>query len=172
MAKKVTTAVLLLFVLISVGYVIYDRGRQAGRSEKVDGQEQAKPGDGTAGTGEDLEPGVKTVTAYYFFMKPRCATCNKLESYAKEAVEEGFPEQAKAGHVKFVAVNCDEPENEHYLTDYMLETKALVLIAREDGKPDDWRNLKEIWDKVGEKPVYLDYVRDEIRDMLKTEDAE
>jgi hypothetical protein len=172
MAKKVTTAVLLLFVLISVGYVIYDRGRQAGRSEKVDGQEQAKPGDGTAGTGEDLEPGVKAVTAYYFFMKPRCATCNKLESYAKEAIEQGFPELAKAGHVKFVAVNCDEPENKHFLTDYMLETKALVLVAREKGMPDDWRNLKEIWEHVGQKPIYLSYVRNEVKALLKTDAAQ
>ncbi len=112
------------------------------------------------------EQGTKVV-AYYFYGNYRCATCTKLEEYSGDAVHEGFPDEIKKGLVEFKAVNTDEKENEHFVTDYKLYTKSLVIVKQTDGKQVDWKNLEKIWEYVRkDKSDYLKYVQDEIKTYL------
>jgi len=110
-----------------------------------------------------LAPASKLVV-YYFHTTYRCATCNKLEAYAKEAIEKGFPGELKRGEVAFASVNVEHKGNEHYIEDYQLKTKSLVLVAT--GKTDRWKNLELIWDKVAVKDGYVHYVQDETKTFL------
>lgn len=106
------------------------------------------------------------VIAYYFHGTKRCPTCLKMEAYADEAIKSGFSEAMKQGGLEWRVVNTDEPANKHFLSDYQLYTKALVIVKVQDGKQTEWKNLEKIWDLVGEKDDFIKYVQEEIGSYL------
>ena len=108
-----------------------------------------------------------TVTAYYFHGTFRCPTCHKLEQYAKEALENNFRDALTSGKLKFAVVNIENKGNEHYVNDYQLYTKSLVLSLTKNGNEIRSRNLDKIWEYVGNKDRYENYVRNEVAAFLK-----
>ena len=107
------------------------------------------------------------VVAYYFHGNKRCSTCRKLEAYSKEAIETGFADRLESGALSWRAVNVDRPADAHFVTDFELVTKALVLVEYRDGEVVRWRNLKLIWQLVGDKDGFLTYVRRETGEFLE-----
>jgi len=123
------------------------------QSAKIDKQETAAP--------EKTQ-----IIAYYFHGDQRCATCIKLESYSREALEDGFEEKMGDSTIVFTMVNYDQKENKHYIDDYKLYTKALILSKVSGGKEIEWVNLDKIWQLVRDKDKYLEYVRTETENFM------
>lgn len=108
-----------------------------------------------------------TVTVYYFHGSFRCPTCNKMEKYAAEVIQNDFKDALASGKLEFRAVNVESKGNEHYVNDYRLYTKTLILSLVKDGKEVRSKNLDRIWQLVRNKKQYEDYVRDEVAAFLK-----
>ena len=108
-----------------------------------------------------------TVTAYYFHGTFRCPTCQKLEEYAKEAIESNFKTDLASGKLSFRIVNVENKGNEHFVQDYQLYTKAVVLSLSKDGKEVRSKNLDKIWQLVRNREQYQSYVRAEVAAFLK-----
>ena len=104
-----------------------------------------------------------SIAAYYFHGYARCMTCRKLEEYSHAAVTEGFPEDTRRGRMAFSAVNVEEPENAHFIQDYRLTNKTLIIQKQRGGKNLEWRNLNRIWELVGDRDAFLTYVQGEIK---------
>ena len=107
------------------------------------------------------------IIAYYFHGSFRCPTCRKLEQYSKEAIEENFKDEISKGTLEFKTINVEEKRNEHFINDYQLYTKQLVVSEVEDGKEIRYKNLEKIWEYVRDKEKFFDYVISEIRAYLK-----
>ena len=107
------------------------------------------------------------VYAYYFHGTMRCPTCHKLEQYSKEAVDTNFKNEIASGKLDFSSINTDERRNEHFIDDYRLYTKSLVLSLVKGGKEVKSKNLNKIWEFVGDKDRFLGYVKEEVADFLK-----
>lgn len=107
------------------------------------------------------------VIVYYFHGTFRCPTCYKLEQYSKEAIETNFKDALASGKLEFEVVNIEDKGNEHYGGDYQLYTKSLILSLIKDGKETKWINLDKIWELVGNKEIFIDYVKSGIADFLK-----
>ncbi|MDD2689546.1 MAG: nitrophenyl compound nitroreductase subunit ArsF family protein, partial [Candidatus Omnitrophica bacterium] len=107
------------------------------------------------------------VTAYYFHGNFRCYTCHTMEQYSKEAIQENFKDALSSGKLEFKVVNTDERGNEHYVNDYQLYTKSLVLSLLKDGKEIKSKNLTKIWEYVRDKQRFLEYVSEEVNNFLK-----
>jgi hypothetical protein len=107
------------------------------------------------------------VIAYYFHGQMRCPTCHKLEQYSKEAIETNFKDSLASEKLEFKVVNVEDKGNEHYGNDYQLYTKSLILSLIKDGKEIKWKNLDKIWEYVGNKQGFIDYVKSEVADFLK-----
>ena len=107
------------------------------------------------------------VVAYYFHGTFRCPTCHKLEQYSKEAIETNFKDALASGKLEFRVVNVEDKGNEHYGNDYQLYTKSLILSLVKDGKQIKWINLDKIWEYVGNKQRFIDYVNSGVADFLK-----
>jgi len=105
--------------------------------------------------------------AYYFHGTARCPTCHKLEQYSKEAIEANFKDALASGKLEFKVVNVDDKGNEHYGSDYQLYTKSLILSLVKDGKEAKWVNLDKIWEYVGNKQRFIDYVKSGVAGLLK-----
>jgi hypothetical protein len=106
------------------------------------------------------------IVVSYFHGDLRCATCRKLETYAREAIETSFPAELASGRLVFQAVNTDRPENRHFVADYALLTRALVVTEEADGKVVRWTNLEKIWRLVGDHQAYTEYVVAGVRSYL------
>ncbi len=109
------------------------------------------------------------VIAYYFHGTLRCASCKKIEAYSKEAIETGFADKLKSGQLEWRLINTDLPENEHYVGDYQLFTKSLVIVDMKDGKQVAWKNLDKIWQLLNNEDYFVEYVQHEIGEYLKSD---
>jgi hypothetical protein len=106
------------------------------------------------------------VIAYYFHTNTRCSTCTKIEQFSKEAIEAGFPGELKDGTLEMRIVNYEQPENRHFMDDYELVTRSLILVNLVNGKQTKWTNLKQVWQLTGHKDDFLNYVQKEVREYL------
>jgi hypothetical protein len=106
------------------------------------------------------------VLAYYFHGRFRCATCRKIEALSYAVVHEGFPRALKEGRLEWQAVNIDEPAHKHFVSDYQLYTRSLVLVRMRDGKQVEWKNLERVWELVGDDDAFKKYVLDELAAYL------
>lgn len=106
------------------------------------------------------------VIAYYFHTTYRCASCRAIEAYSREAIETAFADQLKDGRLVWRTVNTEVKGNEHFVKDYNLYTKSLVLVNEVRGKPAQWKNLERVWQLLQDKTKFLRYVQDETRAYL------
>ena len=104
---------------------------------------------------------------YYFHGNTRCATCNKMEAYAREALDVGFAELLSDGRIEWRVVNYDEPANSHYKEDFELIAPSLVLVNIRGGTRAGFSDLNDIWSLVDEKDAFVDYVRGEVQEFLE-----
>ena len=109
-----------------------------------------------------------TVMAYYFHGNFRCYNCFTIEQYSKEAIEKYFPEQLKNGRLSFSVINTDMPENEHFIKDYQLYTKSLIVAEFKNGKQVKWTNLDKVWNYIRDRDAFYNYVKTEIEKALKS----
>lgn len=109
----------------------------------------------------------RKVVAYYFHGNTRCTTCRMIEAYARLAVYNGFPDEMKKGGIEFRLVNVEEFGNEHFVQDYQLVTRSLVLVRFSGEKQEKWENLDRVWDLVNDKEAFERYVQDETKKFLE-----
>ncbi|OQA92477.1 MAG: hypothetical protein BWY26_00243 [Elusimicrobia bacterium ADurb.Bin231] len=107
------------------------------------------------------------VIVYYFHDSFRCYTCNNMEKYSREAVETNFKKKLASGKIEFKAVNVEEQGNEHFIKDYNLYTKSLILSLVIDGKEVKSKNLDKIWQLARNKKKFINYVTGEIKTFIK-----
>lgn len=164
-AKTIITTALLLFVLGSAVYLVV---------EEV-GSESPSPPSGAdspavAGPNEPSQAAkALKVVLYYFHGTFRCPTCRKFESFSNEVLQGAFAEELDDGRLEWRVVNVDEPGNEHFVSDYQLHTRALVLVKIRDGKQAAWKNLKRIWELVRDKRAFVTYVQNEVGSYLEAD---
>jgi hypothetical protein len=115
----------------------------------------------------DTTATVPKVIAYYFHTTVRCPSCKKIEAYSKEAIETGFAEELKKGILQFQSINVEEGVNKHFIKDYQLYTKSVIICDMENGKQTEWKNLTRVWQLISRKDEFVKYVQDEIKDYLK-----
>ena len=117
-------------------------------------------------TGEASQKADGRVIAYYFHGNFRCITCRTIEAYSEEAITKGFPDELASGRLAWRVVNMDEPENKHFVRDFELVTRSLVLVEYRNGKVTRHENLKQIWQLVRDKESFVNYVRTFTREFL------
>ncbi len=109
----------------------------------------------------------KKVIVYYFHGNYRCPTCLMLERLSKKAVTENFSKELSSGLLEYRSVNVDEPENRHFVDDFGLFTKSLVLVEKDGRKTLRYKNLGKIWILVRDEAAFKNYVKDEVEGFLK-----
>jgi len=112
------------------------------------------------------------VIAYYFHTTYRCASCRAIEAYSYEAIEGAFAKELEDSSLVWKVVNVEVQGNEHYVEDYKLYTKSLILVNEVRGKPTQWKNLEKVWQLLRNKDKFLRYVQDETRAYLTARRAD
>jgi hypothetical protein len=110
------------------------------------------------------------VIVYYFHGSFRCPTCTNIEKFSKQAIETNFKDALISGRLEFKSVDVEERGNEHFVNDYKLYTKSLVLSMLKNGKEVKSKNLDKIWELAQKEQKFMDYVAREARTFI--EDAQ
>ena len=188
--KKIVTIVLLLFVIVSVVFLLakeftpkqvainasgnesfITQGTSVDASSRDTTRETAmidrNPANAKITQKKNPQVEDRKIVVYYFHRTMRCATCIKLEEYSDEAIKSGFNAQLKNGQLEWRIINIEDAGNEHYENDYKLYSQSLVLVELQNGKQQCWKNLEKIWELVGMKEIYLRYVQDEVKSYLE-----
>ena len=108
-----------------------------------------------------------SVTVYYFYGTFRCKNCYNMEQWTKELVETAFKGEVDAGKLSFKMFNTDEKDNKHFIKEYGLYTKSVVLSLVKDGKEARYSNLAKVWSFLDSKEKFQEYVKGEIENYLK-----
>ena len=113
----------------------------------------------------DSQP-VFTVT--YFFSEPRCKTCRTIESLTKETVETSFEVPIREGLLAFRLVDTDREENRHFIDDFQLITKSVVITEEKNGTVVRFKILQKVWELVHDPGAFQQYITDEVRAFMKS----
>ncbi len=105
--------------------------------------------------------------AYYFFGNNRCRTCRTIERLAQEAIEQNFKDQLAAGRLQWMAINVENAENKHFIKDFQLYTKSVVIAEYKDDKPVRWVKLDQVWQLYRDKEKYFDYLSSETKSFME-----
>lgn len=152
-SKRALTAALLLFVAASLAFLMFKQARQTEVAVRAAGTSAARPSG-------------RRAVAYYFHATQRCSTCRTIEAFSRETITGKFAAELARGTLEWRTVNVQLPENRHFIQDYQLFTKSLVLVDFRDGRETGHKVLEKTWELVGDKTAFEDYVVSEVRDFL------
>lgn len=163
-ARAFVAGILLAFIATSIVYLVIKEISSRNPATEPAGEQQDRQTTGIAASGGTT--GANKVIAYYFHGTRRCQTCLTIEAYANEAIRTAFTEELASGELEWHAVNIDEPENKHFVQDYQLATRSVVLVKIEDGVQKRWNNLERVWQLVRDKPAFVEYIIDNTNGYL------
>lgn len=95
------------------------------------------------------------IVVSYVHNSVRCKTCTNMENWTVKATE-NLP-------VQFVSINTDNEVNKHYLTNYALYSKSVLL---QDTGTGTYKNLDKIWNYARNKENFIEYVQSEINNFM------
>ncbi len=101
----------------------------------------------------------------YFTTDVRCDSCRKIESWTKETVETRFAKELEIGRVQFRIQNTDRPENAHFIKEYELVFKT-VVISRNDPEGNVWQKMDKVWELLGDQNEFGNYLAKAIGEAL------
>ncbi|MCJ7503274.1 MAG: nitrophenyl compound nitroreductase subunit ArsF family protein [Acidobacteriia bacterium] len=169
-AKSILRTLLLVFVVVSGVSLVIKDVRERSQSGTVSEGSTVMAATAPLQTAEGNPAPTKKppkVIAYYFHTTFRCTTCRTIEAFSREAIEQAFGDALKNGKLEWRLVNVEERANRHFIQDYRLFTKSLILVKMKDGKQAEWKNLSRVWELVRRKDAFLRYVQDEVRAYLE-----
>ncbi len=162
-ARKLVTAALLAFVAISVAFLA-QRNVRAAKDSRAAAAAESTPLPAAA---QAPVSGPGRVIAYYFYVTVRCTTCRAIEAYSREAIFDRFKPELATGRLEWRPVNVQLPENRHFIQDYQLFTRSLVLVREQNGRQQEYKVLHDTWELVGDKRALQGYVEQEVRGYLR-----
>jgi len=117
----------------------------------------------------DKTPGKedRKVIVFYFHGNIRCYTCKRIEQLTVKAVTEAFSDEIKKGLVELQVLNVEDPQYRHFINDYQLYTRSVVVSDFRQGKQKRWKNLQKVWELVHSEEAFEKYIKQEVQEYLK-----
>lgn len=154
--KQIITIILLVFVVGSVLAMVY---------KEFQSPPQETPANEEAVSGEQGK--AHQIVAYYFYGNQRCPTCRNIEAYTQESLNTHFKEALETKKLVWKPVNIETAGNEHYVQDFKLKMKMVVLADMQNGEMKRWKKLEQIWPLSNDRDAFVDYVEQETQAYLK-----
>ncbi len=165
---------LLGFVVLSAGTAVYKIAAGPAMEPAAPAEAAAAPADpvkmraAKPASAAKPEAAANTAVVYYFYTNTRCSSCKTIEAYTREAVEKNFTSGYKGWTVAFKGVNVDEEPGKHFVQDYWLNSKSVVVQKFSGDTALKWVKLEKVWQLLGDKEAFIEYVTGETHKLLET----
>jgi hypothetical protein len=126
----------------------------------------ANPSVKAAGAPQGRKDPGRTVVVYYFHGHNRCSSCIFIEEQTRIALQTSFAQALKDGRLVWRPLNVELPENRHFVKDYQLYTKSVIVAEVVGGREVRWKNLPKVWEFLMNKSRFHDYIRSEVQAYL------
>ena len=140
MFKPVLRYALLAFVAVSLVTLVVQTARAGGVQPSV-----AVAPSATA----------SRLVAFYFHGNKRCDACNSIERLTRAALKP----DTDAGTVEIRSINVDDPAHAHFVTDFALAVRTVVLAEEVGGRYPRWKRLDECWSRYEEPEDFAAYLQ-------------
>ncbi len=107
-----------------------------------------------------------TFVVYYFYAQPRCMTCRAIEADTGKAVQKHFAAELKSGAIQWQAVDVGKPENKHFIKEFQLYTKSVVLVELQNGKTVRHEILQKVWELIHSPEKFDKYIQKSVEDFI------
>ena len=173
--KAIITVVLSLFILLGIAYAVINElkakkeAQAAAQAVKAQETVQAQQAQVQA-LQETQVKGKKqkaSVVIYYLHATARCSNCFKIETYSKQAVEKYFAKELASNRVVYKTINFDDGVNRHFIEDYKLTTKSLVVTLVKNNREVKYKVLQGVWNYLNDEAAFHEYVKNEVNSYLK-----
>ena len=154
--KKIITTVLLIFVAVSIVFLLMP---DSDTTIVVSDPTVVEQGDSSPVPEDRL-------LVYYLHGNIRCQTCETLEVLSQKAVLSNFEDQISKGTIEWKVVNYEDSGNDHFLKDFDISFQSLVIVDVKENKQLHHENLDKIWELVHDEEAYLAYVKTKIDEHL------
>ncbi len=121
---------------------------------------------GAAEKDAEIPPEREKVIVYYFHGTYRCPSCTKIEKWSYEAIKDSFPKALREDRLLWKPVNVDKPESRHFVKEYSLFTKSLIITEVKGEKQTKWKNLDKVWRLLRDQEIFFAYVTQEVRNYM------
>ena len=111
-------------------------------------------------------PEPSTIYVTYFHATARCASCLKIEDLTNATMTMRFAGPIAEKRIVWRSLNLDEPANNHFVKDYGLYTKSVVVSEVKEGREVRWKNLDQVWHLLGDPAGFQGYVEREVQAFL------
>ncbi len=108
------------------------------------------------------------VVMTYFISGTRCESCQKIEALAKETAEQDFAAALASCQLVVRVIATGKPGQQHFIQDYQITSKTVILSHRKDGKQTEWADMAKVWDLLDDAPGFHAYLGKQIRAYLGT----
>ncbi|MCE5249751.1 nitrophenyl compound nitroreductase subunit ArsF family protein [bacterium] len=114
-----------------------------------------------------LLPDANVDVVYYFTTSNRDLTCRKIEKFMRDALNGNFGQHCSDGLIVWRMIPVDLPAYRHFIDDYQLDGRSVVLVKIRGGKKIVWKKLDSLQMFLVNKTLFTDYVTDEVNSFLK-----
>lgn len=146
--SKVLKTILLIFVFFSILYLFL------GKTNKITTKL------------EDINI-KKGYVVYYFRTTYRCTSCTTLERYAEETLLKNFKDEIQQKLISWYSIDVQSKEHEHFIKDFNIFTKSIIIVEISEGKIVRWKNLDNIWNLLSNKEEFQNYIVKEIKKFME-----
>ena len=161
--KKILQISLLLIVAVGVSYaVLQNRKDDLIKKETVSNADVEAISTKEAPIIEEPD-----VVVTYFTTDVRCKSCRAIEALTRSVVERQYTEALEGGHLVFQTKNIDRAENKHFIDEYQLAFKTVVIALMQDGKEIRFKKMDKVWELLGNQDAFAEYIADGIREFLQ-----
>ncbi|MGD9201753.1 MAG: nitrophenyl compound nitroreductase subunit ArsF family protein [Chitinispirillia bacterium] len=102
------------------------------------------------------------LVVYYFHTEYRCWSCNQFEKLTQEVLEESFRDEVEKRKIEFRPINVETDRNKHFIEDYKLITKSIILSLQKENRQLNWKNMDKIWTLVRDTEKFKGYIKEGI----------
>ena len=156
-ARSVVRAALLLFVAVTCGLLVAKELRRARELRAAATPARVAPASARA-----------QVVVTYFHNTNRCPSCLRIEEFTAASMTESLGAEMAEGRVGWRVVNVDLPVNAHFVGDYGLYTKSVIVSDQRGGREIRWKNLDQVWHLLNDPAAFRAYVEREVRAYLES----
>lgn len=161
MKNKIILISIIVLVLLAGGYYM-SKGRAAVPDETT--QTPTVQTTTNAATPMSVIPADK-IEVVHFHGTQQCASCIAVGKYAKQTIENKFPEEVKSGKIVFKEINGELPENQAIVTKYQARGSSLFVNAIR-GEKDDIAEDTTVWRLVNDEAQYTAYFQNKLNTLL------
>jgi hypothetical protein len=125
--------------------------------------EESKEYGSSAMSSEELP--VEKIVIYYFHRTARCYSCNIMEQYASNLVNQQYGQQVKSGVLEFRQINIDLPENREIARKFQASGSSLFINRIINGN-DNIEHDTNVWRLLGNEINFRKYLGSKIDSYL------